>query len=106
MIDMNDTQEVPGVMPEMAGQPTLQIDEKEVPAASDYEVGDEITATIKGKVTAKDNGLTTVEYSGADCQLTSDVMQKAQKARMPKKDFVALMSKRAANKEKMSNENS
>ena len=29
MIDINDTQEVPGVMPEMAGQPTLQIDEKE-----------------------------------------------------------------------------
>ena len=88
-----------GAMPEMAGaQPTLQIDEKEVPAASDYEIGDEVTATIKGKVTAKDNGSITIEYSGAECELTSDMMKEADRRNLKPNIFKDIMKKRAAKK--------
>jgi hypothetical protein len=87
-------------------KPSIHLDKKDIPAVDNFDFGDKLTITISGKVISKNKDSICIEYGKGDCELSDEVSEKASKMGVGRKDYKALMKKRAENKEKMKNENS
>ncbi len=92
--------------------PSMSIESSDVKELNDYDVGDSMEMSAKCKMTSKDMIDEKDPKKGYRCrmimsniEMSDEDSEKAGKMGVGRKDYKALMKKRADNKEKMKNEN-
>ncbi len=90
-------------------KPSMRMESDDVKNLNDFQPGDKMEMKMMGKMMSKEmmkDGKCSAMIEMDNIEMTDEDSEKAGKMGMGRKDYKALMKKRAENKEKMNNENS